>query len=135
MSFPKKSKLFPGRNGHGAGGEGQHPGSFAGEIAAALRRSVGSGGGGIKIVASWTGANEKTVKNWFAGRYGPSGEHLAVLVQRSDEVLSTFLVMAGRENLMASVKLAAAEKAIMELLEAVRSIAHVDDGEGGQNSV
>jgi hypothetical protein len=130
MSFPKKGKSFPGRNGHGAVGEGQHPGSFAGEIGAALRRSVGSGGGGIKIVASWTGANEKTVKNWFAGRYGPSGEHLAVLVQRSDEVLSTFLVMAGREDLMAAVKLAAAEKAIIELLEAVRSIAQGDDAEG-----
>jgi hypothetical protein len=130
MSFPKKGKFFPGRNGQGAGSDGQHPGSFAGEIAAALRRSVGSGGGGIKIVAGWTGANEKTVKNWFAGRYGPSGQHLAVLVQRSDEVLSTFLVMAGRENLMASVKLAAAEKAIMELLEAVRSIAQVDHTDG-----
>ena len=81
-------------------------------------------------MASWTGANEKTVKNWFAGRYGPSGEHLAVLVQRSDEVLSTFLVMAGREDLMAAVKLAAAEKAIIELLEAVRSIAQGDDAEG-----
>ncbi|MEI7600184.1 MAG: hypothetical protein WCJ41_12810 [Aestuariivirga sp.] len=135
MSFPKKGKFFPGGTAHAAGGNGQHAASFAGEIAAALRRSVGSGGGGIKIVAGWTGANEKTVKNWFAGRYGPSGEHLAVLVQRSDEVLSTFLVMAGREDLMASVKLAAAEKAIMELLEAVRSIAHVDDGEGNQNSV
>jgi hypothetical protein len=135
MSFPKKGKFFPGRNGHGVVGGGRHPGSFAAEIAAALRRSVGSGGGGIKIVASWTGANEKTVKNWFAGRYSPSGEHLVVLVQRSDEVLSTFLVMAGREDLMASVKLASAEKAIMELLEAVRSIAHVDDGEGSQNDV
>lgn len=56
-------------------------------------------------------------------------------MQRSDEVLSTFLVMAGREDLMAPVKLAAAKKAIMELLEVVQSIAHVDDGEGGQNSV
>ena len=135
MSFPKKGKFFPGRNGDGAGGESQHPGSFAGEIAAALRRSVGSGGGGIKIVASWTGANEKTVKNWFAGRYGPSGEHLAVLVRRSDEVLSTFLVMAGREDLMAAVKLAAAEKAIMELLDAVRSIANVNGGEEERDDI
>lgn len=130
MSFPKKGKFFPGRNGHGAAGGSQHPGSFAAEIAAALRRSVGSSGGGAKIVASWTGANEKTVKNWFAGRYGPSGEHLAVLVHRSDEVLSTFLVMAGREELMAAVKLAAAEKAIMELLAAVRGIAQTDDSGG-----
>ena len=47
----------------------------------------------------WTGANEKTVKNWFAGRYGPSGEHLAVLVRHSDEVLNAFLVMAGRDSM------------------------------------
>lgn len=127
MSFPKKGKFFPGRNGQAAVGDGRHGTSFAGEIAAALRRSVGSGGGGAKIVAGWTGANEKTVKNWLSGRYGPSGEHLAVLVRRSDEVLSTFLAMAGREDLMAAVKLAAAERAIVELLEAVRSIAQIDD--------
>ena len=129
MSFPKKGKFFPGGTAHAAGGNGHHAGSFAGEIAAALRRSAGTGGEGIKIVASWTGANEKTVKNWFSGRYGPRGEHLAVLVQRSDEVLSTFLAMAGRQDLMAVVKLAAAEKAIMDLLAAVRSIAQVDEGD------
>jgi hypothetical protein len=82
-----------------------------------------------KIVAGWTGANEKTVKNWFSGRHGPSGEHLAVLVRQSDEVLSTFLIMAGRQDLMAVVKLAAAEKAIMDLLEAVRSLTQIDEGD------
>ena len=130
MSFPKKGKFFPGRNSFETVGGVQNSSRFAGEIAAALRRSVGSSGGGAKIVARWTGANEKTVKNWFAGRYGPSGEHLTILVQRSDEVLSTFLVMAGREELMAAVKLAAAEKAIMELLEAVRGIAQPDNADG-----
>lgn len=127
MSFPKKGKFFPGGTAHAAGCNGQEAASFAGEIAAALRRSAGTGGEGIKIVASWTGANEKTVKNWFSGRYGPRGEHLAALVRRSDEVLSTFLVMAGREDLMAVVKLAAAEQAIVELLQAVRSITQADD--------
>jgi len=130
MSFPKKGKFFPGGTAHAAGGNGQHAASFAGEIAAALRRSAGTGGEGIKIVAGWTRANEKTVKNWFSGRYGPRGEHLAVLVQQSDEVLSTFLIMAGRQDLMAVVKLAAAEKAIMDLLAAVRSITQVDEGDG-----
>lgn len=130
MSFPKKGNLFPRRNGNAAAAEGQHAGSFAGEIAAALHRSAGTGRAGIKVVAGWTGANEKTVKNWFSGRHAPSGEHLAILMQRSDEVLSTFLVMAGREDLLAVVKLAAAEKAILELLEAVRSISQVDDADG-----
>lgn len=130
MSFPKTGKFFPGRNGNAAGAEGQHARGFAGEIAAALRRSAETGGEGIKIVAGWTGANEKTVKNWFSGRYSPRGEHLAVLVQQSDEVLSTFLIMAGRQDLMAVVKLTAAERAIMDLLEAVRSITQVDESDG-----
>ena len=52
-------------------------------------------------------------------------------MQRSDEVLSTFLVMAGRKELMAAVKLAGAEKAIMELLAAVRGIAQADDADEG----
>ena len=129
MSFPKKGKFFPGRNGNAAGAEGQHAGCFAGEIAAALRRSAGSGGEGIKIVAGWTGANEKTVKNWFSGRYGPRGEHLAILVRQSDEVLSTFLIMAGRQDLMAVAKLAAAERAILDLLEAVRNLTQIDEGD------
>ena len=129
MSFPKKGKFFPAGNGHDHGYCVQGRTCFADEIAAALRRSLGPTGAGVKTVAGWTGANEKTVKNWFSGRYGPRGEHLAVLVQRSDEVLSTFLAMAGRQDLMAVVKLAAAEKAIIELLAAVRNIAQVDDAE------
>lgn len=123
MSFPKKGKFFPKENVYRGDGGGQDTGSFAAEIAAALHRSLGPTRAGVKIVAGWTGANEKTVKNWFSGRYGPSGEHLAVLVQHSDEVLNAFLVMAGRQDLMVAIKLAAAEQAIMELLIAVRDLA------------
>lgn len=54
--------------------------------------------------------------------YGPSGAHLIALSRHSDEVLGTFLVMAGREDLMVAIKLAAAEDAISELLEAVRQL-------------
>ena len=71
---------------------------------------------------TWTGANEKTVKNWFSGTYGPSGAHLIALARHSDEVLATFLAMAGREDLMVAIKLAAAEQAVEELLEAVRHL-------------
>jgi hypothetical protein len=122
MSFPKKGKFFPDRNGYTDNNGSLGSVCFSAEIAAALHRSLGSTGAAVKTVAGWTGANEKTVKNWFSGRYGPSGEHLAVLVRHSDEVLSTFLVMAGRQDLMVAIKLAAAEQAIMELLVAVRSL-------------
>ena len=55
----------------------------------------------------------------------------SVEIMRSPgSVLGEKQQMAGREDLMAVVKLAAAEKAIMELLVAVRSIAQVDDADG-----
>ncbi|MFA5490532.1 MAG: hypothetical protein WC284_15200 [Candidimonas sp.] len=127
MSFPKKGKFFPDENGYADTREADGESAFATAIAAALNRSLGPTRAGAKTVAAWTGANEKTVKNWFSGRYGPSGEHLVALARHSDEVLSTFLVMAGRENLMVATKLVAAEQAITELLIAVRRLS--DDAE------
>lgn len=122
MSFPKKGNFFPKKNEYGGDDLGAPERHFAEQIAAALHRSLGDSRAGAKIVASWTGANEKTVKNWFAGRYGPSGEHLVSLVRHSDEVLETFLAAAGRQGLMVALKLASAECAIEELLVAVRQL-------------
>ena len=122
MSFPNKGKFFPRANGYSGNNGTQTNGCFADEINAALRRSLGDSRDGAKTVAAWTGAHEKTVKNWFSGKYGPSGEHLVALARHSDEVLGTFLSMAGREDLMVAIKLAVAEKAIKELLEAVRRL-------------
>ena len=48
------------------------------------------------------------------------------LARHSDDVLGMFLAMAGGEELMAATKLAAAERAIEELLAAVRRLT-VDD--------
>lgn len=87
MSFPKKGKFFPKANGYNSHG-GTPPGScYAAEIASAPKRSLGDSGSGAKTVAAWTGANEKTVKNWFSVTYGPGGEHLVALARYSDEVL------------------------------------------------
>lgn len=122
MSFPKKGKFFPQGNGYNEKGGHLTNGCFVEEIASALKRSSGGCPVSVKMVANWTGANEKTVKNWFSGKYGPSGKHLIALVQHSDEVLSTFLTMAGREELMVAVKLIAAEEAIEGLLAAVRQV-------------
>jgi hypothetical protein len=46
----------------------------------------------------WTGANERTVKNWIAGTHGPSGEHLIVLAHHSSEVMAIFHQLAGRSE-------------------------------------
>ena len=52
--------------------------------------------------------------------------HLIALVRHSDEVLCTFLAMAGREDLMVAIKLATAEEAISDLLDAVRLLGSDD---------
>jgi hypothetical protein len=44
----------------------------------------------------WTGASERTVKYWFAGERGPSGDHLIALARHSDAVLYVVLALAGR---------------------------------------
>ena len=70
-------------------------------------------------------AGERTVKNWFAGTSGPSGKHLARLIQNSDETLAIFLVLSGRKELLAASrivdirnKLAEAVEEVDQLLEA-----------------
>ncbi|WP_439560716.1 hypothetical protein [Roseinatronobacter sp.] len=118
MSFPKKGKFFPKQTGY----DGEASDSFAQVIAATLRRELGESRAGVKTVEGWTGANEKTIKNWFAGKYGPSGEHLVALVRHSDEVLIAFLAMAGRENLKLASSIFAAERAVVEALEVLREL-------------
>jgi len=59
----------------------------------------------VKTVMRWTGAGERTVKNWFAGSSGPSGQHLIALARHSDEVLAVLLALAGRPQTTLAVKL------------------------------
>ena len=129
MSFPKKGNYLPEGRGNGGDGNGSEN-HFASRVASALRRSLDNSRAGVKTVAGWTGANERAVKNWFSGRYGPRGEHLVVLARHSNEVLDAFLEMAGREDLMVTLKLGAAEHAIVELLAAVRGLAKTDHAAG-----
>lgn len=70
------------------------------EIAQALRRDFGDSYAALKKVVAITGANERSVKNWWAAKNGPSGAHLINLIRFSDEVLETVLEMAGRNELL-----------------------------------
>lgn len=107
MSFPKKGNEFPESE------------IYAALIGAALRSSLGGSHSAVKTLVSWTGANERTVKNWLAGRYGPSGSHLVSIVRHSNAALESFLAMAGRDELLLSNRLATVEAAIMDLLGAL----------------
>ena len=62
------------------------------------------------------------MKNWFSGRFGPSGDYLMVLANHCDEVMDAIIRMSGRSMLSASLRLDAAEKSLVGALKLVREI-------------
>lgn len=72
------------------------PTDYRTAMAMALHEELGKTHRAIKMAMRWTGASERTVKYWFAGERGPSGEHLIALSRHSDAVLYVFLALAGR---------------------------------------
>ncbi len=97
-SFPKRGKSFPKRRGDGSSDFSLDDHAFAMKIASALSSELKDRNSRAKLVAGWTGASERAVKNWISGRYAPCGRHLVVLAQHSDQVLNTILLMADRQD-------------------------------------
>jgi hypothetical protein len=99
---------------------------YAGMVATALRKDLGNTNSAIKTVMQWTDASERTVKYWFAGIRGPSGEHLSILARHSDAVVSGFLCLAGRDHSVAAGKIAEARGKLDELCELFDGLAGAD---------
>jgi hypothetical protein len=124
MSFRKKGrkvrpvsrKTFPRSSGTV---EKSDDYDFTAVIAETLREAFGRSGRSIKTVMAYTGAGERTVKNWFGGKNGPNGENLVELVRHSDEVLEALLSMAGREDILAGKLLVDARDKLVEMLEII----------------
>ncbi|WP_306222352.1 hypothetical protein [Bosea beijingensis] len=120
MSFPKSGNVFP--NGtRNAGAEA----SFAKLVATALRASLRGQASAVKTIARWTGANERTVKNWLAGDRAPSGDHFLGLAANCPGVLAAFLAAIHRNDclVMADIEEARAKvAAALTALEAVRAV-------------
>lgn len=89
--FRKRGNILHA-GGHGGGQDL----NYAAIVAAALREELGGTHQAVKTVMRWTGASERTIKNWLAGTSGPRGEHLVVLIRHSDHVLDTILRSADR---------------------------------------
>ena len=101
--------------------------TFAIAIAETLNEAFGGTGKSVKTVVSFTGAGERTVKNWFEGKNGPNGENLVELIRHSDEVLEALLMMAGREEILAGKILVDARRKLAEMLETIDEL-HREDG-------
>jgi len=124
MSFRKKGrkfrpvsgKTFPRASGRVAASDGSE---FRAVIAETLRDTFGGTRMSVKTVMAYTGAGERTVKNWFEGKNGPNGENLVELVRHSDEVLEALLLMAGREDILAGKLLVDGRDKLIEMLEII----------------
>ena len=110
--LPKKGKVLP------KGSRGKRTGlDFNKALAAALRAELGSTHQAVKTVMRWTGASERTIKNWLDGTHGPSGDHFVALVRHSDEVLKALLTMAGRGSALVSVNVIAIREKLVETVQ------------------
>ena len=89
----KKGRIF--RNGSGDNAPRL---VYARAIRDALRGELGSTTSANKTVRQWTGAGERTIKNWFDGTCGPRGEHLLLLAYHSDSVFEIILTLTEREH-------------------------------------
>lgn len=111
--LPKKGRSFP---------ESELERAYASAIAMALRQDVGSTHHSIKMIMRWTGAKERTVKNWLAKNSGPSGAYLIGLIRHSDAVFEAVLVAAGRNRTVQAEKLVAARVQLEFMLETIRAL-------------
>ena len=90
--------------------------TVAGVISLALRQAADNKEVTIKMVANWTGASERTVKNWFSGKYSPSAEHLVVLMRYCDGVMSSMMRLANRGGLLFAYRLDDVERRLVAAL-------------------
>ncbi|MDX8347022.1 XRE family transcriptional regulator [Cognatiyoonia sp. IB215446] len=86
-------------------------------ISAALTQELGGAGRAAKAAMRWTGASERTVKNWISGSYGPTAEHMIELMRHSDTILNVVLGLAGRQEAMTTERIRAARDELAEVLE------------------
>ncbi len=105
--FPKKGKELPKASKPISSND------FAKSISKALSEELGSSHVAAKTVMRWTGASERTAKNWLAGTCGPSGCHLVLLARESDVVMATLLVLAGRELNISALSLISLKAGLM----------------------
>ncbi|MBM3530752.1 MAG: hypothetical protein FJ245_15615 [Nitrospira sp.] len=108
--LPKKGIVFP---------NDENLGPYPRAIAYALKCELGSTHQAIKVIRKWTGAGERTVKNWLAGISGPSGQHLVDLIRNSDAVLQVLLIMAGRNQAVAVQHLGDVRNQLMQTVEKI----------------
>jgi hypothetical protein len=112
--LPKRGRIF--RNGSG---DNTPKVVYAKAIQDALRSELGRNSSANKVIQRWTGAGERTVKNWLNGQCGPRGEHLLLLACHSESVFETMLSLADRDRVVDDTNI---HKICDEMTIAIRSV-------------
>lgn len=75
-------------------------GGYAEAISVALRAELGDSHRAVKTIQRWTGASERSAKNWLAATAGPGGDYLISMLAHSDTVLEMLLLASRRMRLL-----------------------------------
>ncbi|OPY93582.1 hypothetical protein A5906_17435 [Bradyrhizobium sacchari] len=117
--FPKTGKKFPE--------DGTASSTYASLIAEILRSELGSSHQAHKTLMRWTGANERTAKNWLSGTNGPSGEHLLQLMRNSDQVFEFVLKLSHRPALLCSRRLEEVRNSLQVTADLLSEVIEIQD--------
>jgi hypothetical protein len=117
--FLKKGNHLPRNSNHGQ--------AYAEAIAEALRTELGGSHRATKTLMRWTGASDRTAKNWLSGCCGPSGDHLVRLAKESDTVLATILGLADRNQHMVGADLLAIRQTLLEVVQLIDGLFEVQE--------
>lgn len=74
---------------------------YAELIADALRQEHGNTHRTVKTIMGWTGASERSVKNWLSGDFGPSGYFLMRLCVKSPAVRGLVMELLAEPDMIA----------------------------------
>jgi hypothetical protein len=118
--FPKTGKKFPAD-------VGSSPSTYAALIAEILKAELGNSHHAHKTLMRWTGANERTAKNWLSGSNGPSGEHLLQLMRNSDRVFEFVLRLSHRPALLSNQRLEEVRNSLRVTADLLSEVIEIQD--------
>jgi hypothetical protein len=104
--LPNTGTLLPGRGATITALE------YSSQIRQALRDELGGSRAAAKSLMRWTGASNRTARNWLNGAASPSGYHLVCLARESNAVLAAMMSLSGRPELALSADIHAVEVAL-----------------------
>lgn len=120
MSVPPKGEELPKKGGKlpASRTRQQQAQEFTTAISDALKEELARGSS-IKTIMSWTGAGERTVKEWLAGSNAPRAFQLECLFRSSEAVYQSIMLRAGRQPVVTRHKLEALKEQLSRLTGAL----------------